>query len=66
MAKDTIADFKEARKEDIDMLMAHFASKGSEKAFPHVEALLYDILDDAIDIWIDDHLGSADEGCADY
>ena len=57
--------FKKDRKEDLDKLMAHFASKRDEQGYRNVDALLYDMLDDVIDIWVDDHLGS-DEGCDVY
>jgi hypothetical protein len=61
----TIRGFKKHRKQELDQLMAHFRSKGPDMAYKNVDALLFDMLDDVIDIWVEAHSGS-DEGCDVY
>jgi hypothetical protein len=62
----TLKDFKRNRNQELKALMEHFALKGPEKAYANVEALMADMLDDVIDVWVDAHLKQGDEGCDDY
>ena len=54
----TIAAFEEDHELHLSVLMTHFAAHGQPYASP--EALMADMLDDVIDVWLDDHISEMD------
>jgi hypothetical protein len=53
-----VENFARQRIADLDLLLLHFQQAG--KPFTGTDALLADMLDDVIDVWLDDHLGGND------